>query len=118
MFYNPPRRRCRHCHEGSGNVSIANGGGYCPAGTYTDLVSGGKFTVTASTISGPVGSSGIAVLMDGQGGGGGDIDPPSGSVTITGDYNLAYSGSKSMVYYWGGSTKRMAWCRHVYGNRF
>lgn len=91
--------------KGSGNVSIANGGGYCPAGTYTDLVSGGKFTVTASTISGPVGSSGIAVLMDGQGGGGGDIDPPSGSVTITGDYNLAYSGSKSMVYYWGGSSK-------------
>ena len=51
--------------KGSGNVSIANGGGYCPAGTYTDRVSGGTFTVTASTISGNVGASGIAVIYDG-----------------------------------------------------
>lgn len=48
--------------NGSGNVSIANGGGYCPAGTYTDRVSGGTFTVTSTTISGNVGSSGIAVI--------------------------------------------------------
>ncbi|MCM1336947.1 MAG: starch-binding protein [Candidatus Amulumruptor caecigallinarius] len=51
--------------KGSGNVSIANGNGYCPAGTYTDKVSGGTFTVTASTISGNVGSSGIAVIYNG-----------------------------------------------------
>lgn len=49
--------------KGSGNVSIANGGGYCPAGTYTDMVSGGTFTVTSTTISGNVGSSGIAVIL-------------------------------------------------------
>lgn len=49
--------------KGSGNVSIANGGGYCPAGTYQDRVSGNTFTVTASTITGNVGSSGIAVLV-------------------------------------------------------
>lgn len=48
--------------KGSGNVSIANGGGYCPAGTYTDKVSGGTFTVTSTTINGNVGSSGIAVI--------------------------------------------------------
>lgn len=75
--------------KGSGNVSIANGGGYCPAGTYTDRVSGGKFTVTSSTISGTVGSSGIAVIYDSSfvGGGDGDddddpevpVDPASGS---------------------------------------
>lgn len=54
--------------KGSGNVSITNGGGFCPAGTYTDRVSGGTFTVTSSTISGNVGSSGIAVLVkDGVG---------------------------------------------------
>lgn len=54
--------------KGSGNVSITNGGGYCPAGTYKDMVSGGTFTVTSSTISGNVGSSGIAVIMkDGVG---------------------------------------------------
>lgn len=51
--------------KGSGNVSIANGGGYCPAGTYTDKVSGGTFTVTATTISGNVGQSGVAVIYNG-----------------------------------------------------
>lgn len=54
--------------KGSGNVSVPNGGQYCPAGTYKDMVSGGTFTVTSSTISGNVGSSGIAVIMkDGVG---------------------------------------------------
>jgi alpha-amylase len=48
--------------KSSGNVSITNGGGYCPAGTYKDRVSGNTFTVTSTTISGTVGSSGIAVI--------------------------------------------------------
>lgn len=93
--------------KGSGNVSIANGGGYCPAGTYTDHVSGGTFTVTATTISGNVGSSGVAVLYNG-----GDNPnpptpptPPSTSVTISGDYNIAYSGDKSTLHYWGGASE-------------
>lgn len=47
---------------GGGYVSLANGGQYCPAGEYTDRVSGGKFTVTADKISGNVGDSGIAVI--------------------------------------------------------
>lgn len=94
--------------KGSGNVSVKNGGGYCPAGTYKDRVSGGTFTVTSSTISGNVGSSGIAVLYN-------DgitppivdpddpIDPPvNDAVTITGDYNLAYNGDKENVYWWPG----------------
>lgn len=53
---------------GSGNsqsVSVTNGGGYCPAGTYTDEVSGNTFTVTSTTISGQVGSTGIAVIYNG-----------------------------------------------------
>lgn len=49
---------------GGGSVSVANGGGYCPAGTYKDRVSGGTFTVTATTISGQVGASGIAVIYN------------------------------------------------------
>ena len=48
--------------KGSGQVSVSNVNGYCPAGTYTDRVSGNRFTVTSSTISGNVGSSGIAVI--------------------------------------------------------
>ncbi|MCC8038105.1 MAG: starch-binding protein [Bacteroidales bacterium] len=49
----------------SKTVSLENtgvGGGYVPAGTYTDEVSGNTFTVTSSTISGTVGSTGIAVI--------------------------------------------------------
>lgn len=73
--------------KGSGNISIANGGGYCPTGTYTDMVSGSSFTVTSSTISGNVGSTGIAVIMkDGvvvpPGGDGGST---SGSMYILGN---------------------------------
>jgi alpha-amylase len=48
--------------SGSGSVSVPNGGGYVPAGTYEDRVSGATFTVTNSTISGNVGSTGIAVI--------------------------------------------------------
>ena len=93
--------------KSSGSVSITNGGGYCPAGTYTDRVSGGKFTVTSSTISGSVGTSGVAVLIADNISPNPDPDPdpdpdPSGSVTIKGDYNLCYSGSLNNVYYWGG----------------
>ena len=86
--------------KGSGNVSITNGGGYCPAGTYKDRVSGGTFTVTASTISGNVGSSGIAVIMkdglapiDPGTDPGTDPDPSTGSLYILG--NLAGSAGWS-----------------------
>lgn len=101
--------------KGSGNVSVVNGGGYCPAGTYTDLVSGGTFTVTTSTISGNVGASGIAVIMkDGVGPNPNpdpdpDPDPTPGTVTITGDYNLAYSGDKTNVYYWAEGNTPVQW---------
>ncbi len=30
---------------------------------------------------------------------------PSGTVTITGDYNIAYSGDKENIHYWGGSSE-------------
>ena len=50
--------------SGSGGVSVANGGGYVPEGTYTDKISGNTFTVTSTTISGSVGDSGIAVIYD------------------------------------------------------
>ena len=53
---------------GSGSdrdVTVANGAGHgkwLKSGTYKDMVSGGAFTVNASTISGHVGESGIAVI--------------------------------------------------------
>lgn len=90
--------------KGSGNVSVTNGGGYCPAGTYTDKVSGGIFTVTSTTISGNVGSSGIAVIYDGDGGGGGDDDDDDDPVT---DEHYVYfdgtSFSQPQVWAWNAS---------------
>lgn len=49
------------------NVSITNPDGQLAEGTYEDLVSGSTFTVTASTISGCIGSTGIAVLLNDDG---------------------------------------------------
>ena len=55
---------------GSGSdrdVTVANGDGdgkWLMSGTYKDMVGGGVFTVNASTISGHVGESGIAVIYN------------------------------------------------------
>ena len=55
---------------GSGSdrdVTVANGAGdgkWLKSGTYKDMVGGGVFTVNASTISGHVGESGIAVIYN------------------------------------------------------
>ena len=46
------------------SVSISNGGGLLNPGTYTDEISGNKFTVTSSTITGTVGSTGIAAIYE------------------------------------------------------
>lgn len=61
--------------SGSGEVSVENGGGYAKPGTYTDAVSGNTFTITSSTISGTIGSSGIAVVYEAE------PEDPSASVT-------------------------------------
>lgn len=83
--------------KGSGNITITNGGGYCPAGTYTDRVSGGIFTVTASTISGNVGSSGIAVIYNG--GDNPNPDPDPDGFTIYYD-NSATNWNNVNIHYW------------------
>jgi hypothetical protein len=68
---------------GNRNVSVANGAGngqWLKAGTYTDKVAGGTFTVTSSTISGQVGSTGIAVIYNGTVGGASvSLDPADGT---------------------------------------
>lgn len=49
------------------DVTVANGAGdgkWLKSGTYKDMVGGGIFTVNASTISGHVGGSGIAVIYN------------------------------------------------------
>ncbi len=64
--------------SGSGNVTVPNGGKYAKPGTYTDHVSGNTFTVTADTISGDIGNTGIAVLYDA-----GSISTDTSTVTDT-----------------------------------
>jgi len=52
---------------GSGNggqISIPNGGSLVEPGTYKDEITGNTFTITSSTITGTVGSTGIAVVYD------------------------------------------------------
>ena len=46
------------------SVSITNGGSLLTPGTYTDEISGNKFTVTSSTITGTIGSTGIAAIYE------------------------------------------------------
>lgn len=61
--------------SGSGYVSVPNGGSYAKTGTYVDRISGNTFTVTSSTISGEIGSSGIAVIYEDEN--------PSPKVSVT-----------------------------------
>ena len=48
------------------DVSVNNTNTMVPAGTYSDKVSGSTFTVTDTKITGHVGSTGIAVIYNGQ----------------------------------------------------
>ncbi len=60
---------------GNFNVNVPNGGSTTKPGTYKDLVSGSTWTVTSSNISGKIGSSGIAVLLNAK--------PAGPSVSVT-----------------------------------
>ena len=63
---------------GSRSVTVPNGGGLVPAGTYTDEITGNTWTVTSSTMSGQIGDTGIAVFYNG-----GATPSPSGSVSVS-----------------------------------
>ena len=88
--------------SGSGSVTVENAGGTCAPGTYIDEITGNTWTVTASTISGTIGSTGIAVVYNPKPAG------PSASVTpgtqsyktdtlkITLNYQNATSGEYSI----------------------
>ena len=69
--------------SGSGQVSVQNGGGTTAPGTYTDEVSGSTWTVTADTISGNIGDSGIAVIYKDNGTGGNITQTSTPSNTTT-----------------------------------
>ena len=92
--------------SGSGYVSVTNGGGYAKTGTYKDAVSGNEFTVTATTISGTIGSSGIAVIYDEVDNGSVSATPATGTTftdTITVTLNSSNVSSASYKTSEGGS---------------
>jgi alpha-amylase len=55
-------------YSGSGSVSVANKQSFVASGTYKDEITGNTFTVTSSSISGTIGSTGIAVVYAGYSG--------------------------------------------------
>lgn len=85
------------------SVSFANGAGdgkWLKPGTYTDKVGGGTFTVTTSTISGQVGSTGIAVIYNGT------AAEPSGKYVY---FDNAGKWSNVYCYFYDGTTSASVW---------
>ncbi|MBQ7999969.1 MAG: starch-binding protein [Ruminococcus sp.] len=87
---------------GNFSVNVPNGGGTTKPGTYKDLVTGSTWTVTSSNISGQIGSSGIAVLLNAKPAGpSASVSPESqnyktDSITLTLSYTDATSGQYSI----------------------
>lgn len=92
--------------SGSGNVTVENGGSLTKPGTYTDEVTGNKFTVTSSEIKGEIGSSGIAVIYNAK-------VTPQNTISQTGgifktdslSLDLGLSNATSGTYQINGGTK-------------
>lgn len=124
--------------SGSGQVSISNGGSTTTPGTYKDEITGNTWTVTSSTISGQVGSSGIAVIYDyenaghnggdngGNNGGNNDNTSTNDPVLNEGEYAAFFENNQGWgtVYAWvwddssnytGGTWPGQA-CSNVGGN--
>lgn len=92
--------------KGTGSFSVPNGGALCPEGIYVDRVSGQTVTVTASTISGATGPTGIAVIYDDNPQAPNPDAPQqdydSGYMTIYFD-NTNTNWTEVYCHYWGGA---------------
>jgi alpha-amylase len=98
--------------SGSGAVSVANSASTVPAGTYKDAITGNSFTITSSTISGTIGSTGIAVMYNdtitGGGGGGGNTGSGVDSTKLvlnSGEQAVFFENTAS----WGSGINAYAW---------
>ena len=92
--------------KNTGSFSVPNGGSLCPSGTYVDRVSGNTITVTASTISGATGTTGIVVIYNDNLAA---VNPNApvqeyegGNMTIYYD-NTVTNWPEVYCHYWGGS---------------
>ncbi|MBQ2276685.1 MAG: starch-binding protein [Lachnospiraceae bacterium] len=87
---------------GNFNVTVPNGGKTTKPGTYKDEITGATWTVTETTISGKIGSTGIAVIYNNSG------------VTPVKEEKVYYQNTKNWnnvyAYYWSDSnTKMTSW---------
>ena len=95
------------------NVTVPNGGSVAEPGTYYDKITGNKWTVTSSTMSGKIGSTGIVVLYkDGFSGGSSSTTTPSTPSTPSTEAGKVYyqntnNWSKVNAYYWSDSNMTM-----------
>ena len=80
--------------DGGKTVTVPNGGGLVPSGTYTDKVTGSKWIVTSSQMYGTIGDTGIAVFYD-------DSDIPEEDVYVYFD-NSSYGWNNVYAYVYVG----------------
>ena len=95
-------------------VTVPNGGSTTTPGTYYDAITGEKWIVTSTTMSGKIGSTGIVVLYNEnfdyddntQ-----DDDTDDSGTTIVTDENIFYKNtnnwSKVYAYYWSDENTQM-----------
>jgi len=85
---------------GSKQVTVPNGGGLVPDGTYTDKVGGGTWTVSGGNMTGTIGDKGIAVFYNGAPDPDGSVSlsPASGSFTDTMTVTLNCSDVTNATY--------------------
>ena len=97
---------------GSGSnfyVTVPNGGSLTEPGTYYDRITGNKWTVTATSMSGMIGSSGIVVLYKDGYNSTPSNPTPSDPITSAGTvyFKNTDNWSKVNAYYWSDSNKSM-----------
>ena len=84
---------------GNFEVTVPNGGSTTKPGTYKDEITGAEWTVTETTISGKIGSTGIAVIYNNPGPG--DVTTDTIYYQNTNNWDTVYA------YYWSDSNTHM-----------
>ena len=87
-------------HGSNFDITVQNGGGLVPSGTYTDEVSGSTWTVNGSSISGHIGDTGVAVIYNQPAAGPTVYANPGSSTFKTDNINvtLGFSNATSGTY--------------------
>jgi alpha-amylase len=98
-------------YSGSGSVSVSNKQSTVAAGTYKDEITGNTFKVTSSTISGTIGSTGIAVVYAGYNGT--TIVDTTANTKVDSTKLVLYKGEQAVFFErpatWDASINTYAW---------